>query len=66
VLGDGTKDGWGNLGQDAESGKKNILEGANGAFGRVRMVNAGWNKLEAVILLNEEILENGGAGVVEA
>jgi hypothetical protein len=50
----------------SQTGKKKILEGANGAFGRVILVNAGWNKLEVDVLLNDKIFEDGGAFVVEA
>jgi hypothetical protein len=37
-----------------ESGKKVVLEGANGAFGRVSTLDARWDTLEVSALFNEK------------
>jgi hypothetical protein len=50
----------------AETGKKMVLEGANGPFGRVGAVDSGGDELVVDVLFDEEFLEDGRAFVVEA
>jgi hypothetical protein len=50
----------------AQASNEVVLEGANGAFGRIGAVKTRRDELEVDVLVEEELLESSGALVVEA
>ena len=50
----------------AEAGNEVVLKGANGTFGSIAVMNAGWCKLEVNVLITKVLFEGLGAFVVQA
>ena len=50
----------------AESGNEMVFEGADGSLSGIATVDSRWDKLIVDCLSSEEVLEDGGAFVVEA